>query len=106
MPRFRVMLSSPVLPPTKVLLSRVTIVAVSTPVVPTREVTPLEPVTVEKAKVLEGRELAGGFYVLHLSWSMPRSPFCDRTNIAYGWPDQICCKAEVFSLKLPSKSCK
>ena len=36
-------------------------VAVSTPVVPTREVTPLEPVTVEKAKVLDGRELAVDF---------------------------------------------
>ena len=64
--------------------SRVTTVAVSIPVVPTREVTPLEPVTVVKAKVLEGRDLAGGFYVLLLSWSMIRSPFCDRTNIAYG----------------------
>ena len=39
--------------PTKTLELRVTIVATSIPVVPTREVTPLEPVTVVKAKVLD-----------------------------------------------------
>ena len=37
----------------KTLLLNVTTVATSTPLVPTREVTPLEPVTVVKAKVLD-----------------------------------------------------
>ena len=57
-PEARVRESSPVLAPTNTSALRVTRVATSAPVVPTREVEPLEPETVVKAKVLGGRDLA------------------------------------------------